>query len=56
MIKSVCLKIFSYKLSCEQCFLASPLRSLIGKKEGDIAYVEAPSGKKEFEILNISYG
>ena len=35
----------------------SPIaRSLIGKKEGDIAYVEAPSGKKEFEILNISYG
>ena len=34
----------------------SPIaRSLIGKKEGDIAYVEAPSGKKEFEILNISY-
>ena len=35
----------------------SPIaRSLIGKKEGDIAYVEAPIGKKEFEILNISYG
>ena len=35
----------------------SPIaRSLIGKKEGDIAYVEAPSGKKEFEIINISYG
>ena len=35
----------------------SPIaRSLIGKKEGDIASVEAPSGKKEFEILNISYG
>ena len=35
----------------------SPIaRSLIGKKEGDIAYVEAPSGKKEFEILNISNG
>ena len=35
----------------------SPIaRSLIGKKEGDIAYVEAPSGKKEFEILNIFYG
>ena len=35
----------------------SPIaRSLIGKKEGDIASVEAPSGKKEFEILKISYG
>ena len=35
----------------------SPIaRSLIGKKEGDIASVEAPSGKQEFEILNISYG
>ena len=35
----------------------SPIaRSLIGKKEGDIAHVEAPSGKKEFEILNIFYG
>ena len=35
----------------------SPIaRSLIGKKEGDIAYVDAPSGKKEFEILNIFYG
>ena len=35
--------------------LKHDIRSLIGKKEGDIASVEAPSGKKEFEILNISY-
>ena len=34
----------------------SPIaRALIGKEENDVAYVETPSGKKEFEILNISY-
>ncbi|MDC6479964.1 transcription elongation factor GreA [Gammaproteobacteria bacterium] len=34
----------------------SPIaRALIGKEENDIASVETPSGKKEFEILNISY-
>ena len=34
----------------------SPIaRALIGKEENDVASVETPSGKKEFEILNISY-
>jgi len=34
----------------------SPMaRALIGKEENDVASVETPSGKKEFEILNISY-
>jgi len=35
----------------------SPIaRSLIGKSEGDVVIVETPGGKKEFEVLNISYG
>jgi len=35
----------------------SPIaRSLIGKSEGDVVVVETPGGKKEFEVLNISYG
>jgi len=34
----------------------SPIaRSLIGKNEGDVVLVETPGGKKEFEVLNISY-
>jgi transcription elongation factor GreA len=34
----------------------SPIaRALIGKKEGDIAVVQAPSGKKEYEVLEIKY-
>ena len=34
----------------------SPIaRALIGKEENDVASVETPSGKKEFEILNLSY-
>ena len=34
----------------------SPIaRALIGKEENDVASVETPSGKKEFEILSISY-
>ncbi len=36
--------------------LSSPLaRALIGKEEGDIAEVQAPSGKRELEIINVSY-
>jgi transcription elongation factor GreA len=36
--------------------VASPIaRSLIGKSEGDVAAVLTPSGKKEFEILEIIY-
>ena len=35
----------------------SPIaRSLIGKQVADIASVKTPSGEKEFEILDISYG
>ncbi len=34
----------------------SPIaRSLIGKEVGDTIFVDAPSGKKEFEVLKISY-
>ena len=34
----------------------SPLaRSLIGKSEGDLINLEAPGGKKEFEILSIRH-
>ena len=34
----------------------SPIaRSLIGKEQGDTVFAETPSGKKEFEILKISY-
>ncbi|NJO16886.1 MAG: transcription elongation factor GreA [Thioploca sp.] len=36
--------------------ISSPIaRALIGKKEGDIAVVNAPSGKKEYEVLDIKY-
>ena len=36
--------------------ISSPIaRALIGKKEGDIAVVQAPSGKKEYEVLEIKY-
>ncbi|MDM8545522.1 transcription elongation factor GreA [Candidatus Venteria ishoeyi] len=36
--------------------IASPIaRALIGKEEGDVAVVQAPSGSKEFEILEIRY-
>lgn len=36
--------------------VSSPLaRSLIGKKIGDIALVDAPSGIREYEILDICY-
>ena len=36
--------------------ISSPIaRALIGKKEGDIAVVQAPSGKKEYEVLEIRY-
>lgn len=36
--------------------ISSPIaRALIGKKEGDIAVVHAPSGKKEYEVLDIKY-
>ena len=36
--------------------VASPIaRALIGKSVGDIAVVITPSGKKEFEILDVRY-
>jgi transcription elongation factor GreA len=36
--------------------ISSPIaRALIGKKEGDIAVVQAPSGMKEYEVLEIKY-
>ena len=39
----------SGKISCE-----SPMgKAFLGKKEGDLCLVEAPSGEKEFKILKI---
>lgn len=36
--------------------VSSPVaRALIGKEEGDIAVVQAPAGKREYEILTIEY-
>jgi len=36
--------------------ISSPIaRALIGKDEGDIAVVQAPGGKKEYEILEVRY-
>lgn len=36
--------------------ISSPIaRGLIGKGEGDVALVDAPGGKREFEILAVRY-
>nr|VFJ95863.1 MAG: transcription elongation factor GreA [Candidatus Kentron sp. H]VFJ97700.1 MAG: transcription elongation factor GreA [Candidatus Kentron sp. H]VFK02941.1 MAG: transcription elongation factor GreA [Candidatus Kentron sp. H] len=36
--------------------ITSPLaRALIGRKEGDVVTVQAPSGEVEYEILGVSY-
>lgn len=36
--------------------ISSPIaRALIGKREGDVAAVQAPSGVKEFEIVGVRY-
>ncbi len=36
--------------------ISSPIaRALIGKEEGDVAVVQAPKGKKEYEILEVKY-
>jgi transcription elongation factor GreA len=36
--------------------VSSPIaRGLIGKGEGDIAMVDAPGGKREFEVLDVRY-
>jgi transcription elongation factor GreA len=36
--------------------ISSPIaRALIGKEEGDVAIVQAPGGKKEYEILDVKY-
>ncbi|OQX08640.1 MAG: transcription elongation factor GreA [Thiothrix lacustris] len=36
--------------------VSSPIaRAMIGKEEGDIAVVQAPSGKREYEIVAVSY-
>lgn len=35
---------------------SSPIaRALIGKEEGDVAEVDAPGGRKEFEIVGVRY-
>ena len=37
--------------------ITSPIaRALIGKEEGDIAEVLAPSGPREYEVLAVAYG
>lgn len=37
--------------------ISSPVaRALIGKHEGDIATIDAPSGTREYEIVEVSYG
>ena len=36
--------------------VSSPVaRAMIGKEEGDIAVVQAPSGIREYEIISIAY-
>jgi len=35
--------------------ISSPIRALIGKYAGDIAEVQAPSGVREYEILDVRY-
>ncbi|MCG7657491.1 transcription elongation factor GreA [Wielerella bovis] len=36
--------------------VSSPIaRALIGKEEGDVAEVQAPSGMREYEILTVEY-
>ena len=36
--------------------ISSPIaRGLIGKSEGDVALVDAPGGKREFEVLEVRY-
>lgn len=36
--------------------ISSPIaRALIGKNEGDVAEVQAPSGKREYEIVAVMY-
>ncbi len=36
--------------------ITSPIaRALIGKEEGDVATVHAPSGEREYEIVSIAY-
>ncbi len=36
--------------------ISSPIaRALIGKEEGDVAVVQAPSGEKRYEIVAVSY-
>lgn len=36
--------------------VSSPIaRAMIGKEEGDVAEVHAPSGMREYEILTVQY-
>jgi transcription elongation factor GreA len=36
--------------------ISSPIaRALIGKQVGDVAVVQAPSGPREYEVLDVSY-
>jgi transcription elongation factor GreA len=36
--------------------ISSPVaRALIGKTQGDVVEVNAPSGQKEYEILSVTY-
>ncbi len=37
--------------------VTSPIaRAMIGKEEGDIATVDAPAGKRDYEIVEVRYG
>ena len=36
--------------------ISSPIaRAMIGKEEGDVAMVQAPSGVREYEIVAVTY-
>ena len=43
-------------ISANRISISSPIaRALIGKEEGDIATVVAPSGEIEYEIVGVAY-
>ncbi|MHB1678339.1 MAG: transcription elongation factor GreA [Sulfuriferula sp.] len=43
-------------IKCAKISISSPIaRALIGKYEGDTADVQAPSGIRQYEVLNVKY-
>ena len=43
-------------LKVSKISISSPIaRALIGKSAGDVAEVQAPSGKREYEIIDVLY-